>query len=256
VAWKLFDRKDAPKAKPPAEPPPPQGGPSPGCLVCGAGLAAVNAAPAGPAPCALCGASGAVAERCTAGHAVCEACLAGPGAAVVERTCAASEEHDPVALALRLLRHPRLSLGPGDHDLLVPAVLVAAWSNVRGEGAARAARVRQARVRSEPPVPSGRALARGQGAAAGAGTFVAVVAVAAGGAADGALVDRMVARARFIIGEGDDTLCVRRNALVAVLAAARFARDGLGAELPARGLACERAGKNPSCVGAGCPFNR
>jgi hypothetical protein len=85
---------------------------------------------------------------------------------------------------------------------------------------------------------------------------VALAAEAAQGAADGALVDRMVARARLVIGDGDDTLCMRRNALVAVLAAARFVRDELGAELPARGLGCERAGKNPSCVGAGCPFNR
>jgi hypothetical protein len=175
---------------------------------------------------------------------------------VVERTCAASEERDPVALALRLVRHPRLRLGPDEHDLLVPSVLLAAWSTARGEGTARAARVREARARSTPQAPAERVRDRALGAAAGAGTFAAVAAEVLHGRSDTSRVDRMISRARALIGEGEDALCQRRNALVAVLAAARFAREGLGADLPARGISCERAGKNPSCVGAGCPFNR
>jgi hypothetical protein len=187
---------------------------------------------------------------------VCGACLSGPPADLVERVCGASDERDPVALALRLVSHPRLRLAPEDHDLVVPAALVAAWSSRRGEAAARAGRVREARARLAPVPPEVRARRGGEGASAGAGIFVAVASSASRLAGDGALVDRVVARARAVIGEGDDALCERRNTLVAVLAAARFAREELGADLPSRGLACERAGKNPTCVGSGCPFNR
>ncbi|MFT3912794.1 MAG: DUF5714 domain-containing protein [Anaeromyxobacteraceae bacterium] len=231
------------------------GAPSPAavaaCLVCGDALLG-----AGEAGCTLCGRTGAHPERCGRGHAVCDACLDGPAADVVERTCAASDERDPVALALRLLRHPRLRLGPADHDQLVPSVLVAAWSTTRNEPGKRAARVSEARARARaaPTVKLGRP--DGRGAAAGAGAFVSLAAEASRGGPDAALVDRMIARAQAIIGSGDDAACMRRNALVAVLAAARFAKDGLGAELSARGFACENAGRNPTCVGAGCPFNR
>ena len=244
---KKKDRPAAASAAPAS--PAAAGGASTGCLLCGAGPAAP---PAAPARCALCGGERLPAEACASGHALCEPCLTGPVADVIERACAASDERDPVALALRVLRHPRVRPGPSEYDQLVPSVLVAAWTTARGEVAARAERVREARARV-PARPAGRP--DGRGAAAGAGTFVALAAEAAGGARDGALVDRAIARAQAIIGSGADAACERRNALVAVLAAARVARE-LGTELPARGLSCENAGKNPSCVGAGCPFNR
>jgi hypothetical protein len=243
--WK---RPPAPAAA--SAPPPTAAGVA--CLVCGDALLA----PGGEAGCTLCGAAGAHPERCARGHALCEACLAGPAADLVERTCAATDERDPIALALRLLRHPRLLLGTADHDQLVPSVLVAAWSNGRNEPGKRPARVAEARARAAAAPAARPGRPDGRGAAAGAGAFVALAAEATRGGPDVALVDRMIARAQAIIGSGEDALCVRRNALVAVLAAARFAKEGLGVELPARGLSCERAGKNPSCVGAGCPFNR
>ncbi|MFO0582582.1 MAG: DUF5714 domain-containing protein [Anaeromyxobacter sp.] len=238
----------AAKAPPAAAVTPPAGA---ACLVCGDALLG-----AGEAGCTLCGRTGVHPERCGRGHAVCDACLDGPAADVIERTCAASDERDPVALALRLLRHPRVRLGPADHDQLVPSVLVAAWSTTRNEPGKRAVRVAEARARAKaaPTVKLGRP--DGRGAAAGAGAFVSLAAEASRGGADAALAGKAVARAQAIIGSGDDAACMRRNALVAVLAAARFAKDGLGTELSARGFACENAGRNPSCVGAGCPFNR
>jgi len=193
-----------------------------------------------------------VAERCRSGHAVCAACLGGPAREVVERTCAASVERDPVAIAERLTRHAVLRLLPEDHDLLVPAALAAAWSNVRGEGGLRAVRVREAAGRMPPP---GRPRHDGEGAASGAGAFVSLVA-GWSGRADPALAEQAAARASALIGRGDDALCPSRNALVAILATARLAREKLGTEMPAHGVACERAGKNPTCIGSACPFNR
>jgi hypothetical protein len=253
VPFRIFQRRPAPAA--PAAPAAARSAAAPsaaaGCLVCGAALADAGGA---PGACALCGREGRLAERCAAGHAACAACLAGPAAEVIARACGATEERDPVAIAVRLTRHPTLRLGPADHDLLVAAALVASWSTVRGEGAQRAARVRAAVERAPRAAPPARP--DGRGAATAAGTFVALAAEADRRASVEALVEQAAARARALVGEGEDALCLRRNALVSILATARFARDHLGADLPARGLACERAGKNPSCVGAGCPFHR
>lgn len=248
MRFRIFQRGGpGPADSPPAAPDAPGAW---ACLVCGGARAEAGV---GPAPCALCGRTAGLAERCRSGHAVCAACLAGPTGEVVERACAATGERDPVAIAERITRHPVLRLLPDDHDLLVPAALAAAWSNVRGEGDLRAARVREVAVR----MARGSAAPRrdGEGAASGAGVFVSL-AVVWTGRPDPALADRAAARAATLIGRGDDALCSRRNALVAILATARLAREQLGVDLPARGLACERAGKNPTCIGAACPFNR
>jgi len=170
----------------------------------------------------------------------------------VERTCAATGERDPVAIAERLTRHAVLRLLPEDHDLLVPAALAASWSNARGEFELRAVRVHEVAERMSPARVPRR---DGEGAASGAGAFVSLLA-RWNGRADPALAERAVARAATLIGRGDDALCSRRNALVAILATARLGRDQLGAEMPAHGVACERAGRNPTCIGAACPFNR
>jgi hypothetical protein len=222
-----------------------------GCLLCGEEL--VAAAGARPAACVLCGAARPPSQRCSRGHAACAACLAGAPRDVVERVCAATPERDPVALALRLLELPALRAGGADHGFLVPAVLIATWANATGRATDRAALVAEARRRAatEPGCRD-----EGHcGAAQGAGTFVAIAAAARPGGDDGALAARMAARAASLVGESGSRCC-KRDSLLSLLAAARFAREHLDAELPAQGIGCERSGRSAECMGSGCPFNR
>jgi hypothetical protein len=48
------------------------------------------------------------------------------------------------------MRHPVVELHGPEHHFLVPSALLAAFSNVRGDGDRRAERVAEARHRSEP----------------------------------------------------------------------------------------------------------
>lgn len=172
---------------------------------------------------------------------------------LIERTCLASEEKDPLAIAHRLLHEPALKRHGPEHGFLVPAVLVAAFSNARGEGAKRAERVAEARRRSDPA--AGFCGTRGTcGAAVGAGTFVAIVAGAAPKQRD--LADRMTRRALSVIGKSDGARCSRRDSRLAILAAVKFAHEHLKTQMPTRGPSCEWATSNKDCVGPGCPFNR
>lgn len=226
-----------------------------GCLVCGAGL--VYLATSEPMACALCGATRESAARCAAGHYACDACHAAPAKDVVERTCAASEETDPVALAVRLMHHPSVKMHGPEHHFLVPAVLLAAWSNARGEGALRAQRVAEARRRSEPVLGSFCGLQGACGAAIGAGTFVAIAtgSTPVKGPERG-LSNRMTARALDVVARTDGARCCKRDAFLAILAAARFAREHLGVRLPAHGPACDWSAVNAECTGDACPFHR
>jgi hypothetical protein len=226
-----------------------------GCLVCGADLSYLAAS--APMTCALCGAGRDSAARCAAGHFVCDACHAAPAREVIERTCAASEERDPVALAVRLMRHPALKLHGPEHHFLVPAVLLAALWNARGEPGRRAEAVREARRRSEPVAGGFCGLQGACGAGIGAGIFVALAtgSTPLDGPARG-LANRMTARALDVVSRTGGARCCKRDSFLSILAAARFAREHLGVALPARGPACEWSAVNRECLGEACPFHR
>ncbi len=95
------------------------------------------------------------------------------------------------------------------------------------------------------------------GAGIGTGTFVAVAtgSTPLAGPARG-LSNRMTARALQVIAETDAPRCCKRDSFLAILAAARFAREHLGVHLPARGPACEWSGTNRECLGEACAFHR
>ncbi|HET8542142.1 MAG TPA: DUF5714 domain-containing protein [Anaeromyxobacter sp.] len=226
-----------------------------GCLVCGAPLVYLEAS--APMACALCGASRASNARCAAGHHACDACHAATAKDVIERTCAATDETDPVALAVRLMRHPAVKMHGPEHHFLVPAVLLAAYSNARGEPERRAARVAEARRRSDPVLGSFCGIQGACGAAIGTGTFVAIAtgSTPTRGPERG-LSNRMTARALDVISRTAGARCCKRDSFLALLAAVRFAKERLGVDLPARGPACDWSGTNAECLGDACPFHR
>lgn len=226
-----------------------------GCLVCGAPI--VYLAASEPMRCALCGAERESAARCAAGHHACDGCHAWPAKDVIERACVASDETDPVALAVRLMRHPSVKLHGPEHHFMVPAVLLAAFSNARGEPERKAERIAEARRRSEPVLGGFCGLQGACGAGIGTGTFVALAAGATPmKGPERGLANRMTARALDVVSRTGGARCCKRDSFLAILAAARFAKAHLGVDLPARGPACEWSAANRECTGDACPFNR
>ncbi len=226
-----------------------------GCTVCGADL--VYLAAAAPASCALCGTSRETAARCAAGHFVCDACHSGSAKDVIERVCARTASADPVEIAVGLMRHPVLKMHGPEHHFLVPAALVAAWCNATGRGDERAERVAEARRRSEPIAGSFCGIQGACGAGIGTGIFVAL---ATGSTplrgAERGLANRMTARALEVISGTGGARCCKRESLLSLLAAVKFAREHLGVDLRGRGPACEWSDRNAECLGDGCPFHR
>ncbi len=255
--FKIFQRNAPPPSAPGAEPEPAAAGEghATGCVVCGRELVYLPATTT--MTCALCGASKDSAARCAAGHYVCDGCHAAPAKDVIEKVCAATDEKDPMVLALRLMRHPALKLHGPEHHFLVPAVLLAAWSNAKGEGAKRAERVAEARRRSDPILGGFCGLQGVCGAAIGTGTFVSVAtgATPLEGKKRG-LANRMTARALTVVGATDAARCCKRDSMLSILAAVKFANEHLGGKLVAKGAACEWCDVNLECGGAACPFNR
>jgi hypothetical protein len=59
-----------------------------------------------------------------------------------------------------------------------------------------------------------------------------------------------------VVSPRDGARCCKRDAFLAILAAARFAREHLGVALPVRAPACDWSGTNGECIGDACPFHR
>ena len=155
------------------------------------------------------------------------------------------------------MRHPALKMHGPEHHFLVPAVLVAAYWNAKGDPAKRAEAVREARRRSDPVLGGFCGLQGACGAGIGTGTFVALVtgATPLAGPARG-LANRMTARALDVVSRTGGARCCKRDSVLSNLAAARFARVHLGVALPARGPAGEWSDVNRECLADGCPFHR
>jgi len=226
-----------------------------GCLVCGAAL--VYLAASEPMTCALCGVTRPSNARCAGGHYACDACHATPARDLIERTCAASDENDPIALAVRLMHHPSVKMHGPEHHFMVPAVLLAALSNARGEPERRAARIAEGRRRSEPVTGGFCGIQGACGAGIGTGIFVAIAAGASPmKGPERCLSNRMTARALDVIARTEGPRCCKRESFLAILAAARFAREHLGVDLRAGGPSCDWSGTNGECIGDACPFHR
>ncbi len=226
-----------------------------GCVVCGAELVYLPAAE--PLRCVHCGGAFESAARCPAGHYVCDVCHSGSAKDVIASACAGTDATDPVELALGLMRHPSVKLHGPEHHFMVPAVLLATYANATGAPERRAAWVAEARRRSEPVLGGFCGLQGACGAAIGTGIFVAI---ATGSTPlDGprrGLANRMTARALDVVSRTGGARCCKRDSLLSILAAARFAGQHLGVALPARGVACEFSERNAQCLEEGCPFYR
>jgi hypothetical protein len=226
-----------------------------GCLVCGQDLVHLPAST--ELSCVLCGTPKLAFARCKGGHFACDACHAAPAMDVIEKVCAASEERDPMALALRMLRDQAVKLHGPEHHFLVPAVLLAAYSNVKREPQRRAERVAEARRRVAPILGGSCAMLGACGAAVGTGTFVSIVTEATPlKGKERGLANRMTARALTVVGATDAARCCKRDSMLSILAAVKFAREHLRVDLAARGPECEWRSVNAQCGGTACPFHR
>jgi hypothetical protein len=224
-----------------------------GCLTCGAEL--VYLAAAERMRCALCGAPAESAARCSAGHFVCDACHSGSAKDVIERACLAAEGDDPLAIARALMRHPKLKLHGPEHHFLVPAALLAAHANARGDRAGLPGLLAEARRRSDA-VPGGFCGFQG---ACGAGIGAGIYASLATGATPltrepWALANAATARALDVLAKVGGPRCCKRTTGLVLLAMVRFARERLGVPLASSSAPCEFADANAECIEGRCPF--
>ncbi|HEY6099066.1 MAG TPA: DUF5714 domain-containing protein, partial [Anaeromyxobacter sp.] len=225
-----------------------------GCLVCGAAIEYLQAA--ADVSCATCGALQAGTARCAAGHFVCDGCHSGSAKDVIERFCAATASTDPVEISRVLMRHPKVKMHGPEHHFLVPAALLAAHANARGEPGEKRRLLAEARRRSEPVAGGFCGYQGACGAAIGAGIYASIASGATPLAREPwALANAATAKALEVVSRVGGPRCCKRTTWLVLLSAIRFARERLGVALAGRGARCEHSALNRECIEARCPFH-
>ncbi|NTV90699.1 MAG: radical SAM protein, partial [Clostridiales bacterium] len=103
-----------------------------GCLICGHELIYSGEAPTSQ-KCYICGTSKEASIFCPNGHYICDGCHSLDIPGKVEQLLVSSSEPDPVVLAQMLFELPGLNMHGPEYHSIVPAVLVTAYQNLRGE---------------------------------------------------------------------------------------------------------------------------
>ena len=224
-----------------------------GCLVCGADL--VYAEQPRQLACVCCGAELPTHAACVNGHFICDQCHGLPALDLIERTCLASSDTDPLRLAIGLMGNPAVKMHGPEHHFLVPAVLITAFCSVQGN--TRKADMLTAARKRAADVKGGFCGLHGTcGAGMGAGIACSVLTGATPLSRDEwRLANLMTAACLTAIGEAGGPRCCKRDTFLALQVGRDFLNRHLGASLPIGPQpVCTFAGHNRECLQADCNF--
>jgi hypothetical protein len=175
----------------------------------------------------------------------------------IERFCGATRMTDPCTLADMIMGNQAVSMHGPEHHYLVPAVLLACYSNAAGEEPERKREMLAlARTRAEK-VPGGFCGTHGScGAALGAGIAVSIISGATPlSDREWRMSNRVTALALADIAEHGGPRCCKRDTFLALLAAVPFINKHFSVDLPRNlSVVCRFSSMNRECRVRECPF--
>jgi len=80
--------------------------------------------------CCFCGGREKADYACPDGHYICEDCRVASPDRLVKKVCEATQETDPMKIAIPLMKHPAIQIHGPEHHYLVSSVLLAALRNL------------------------------------------------------------------------------------------------------------------------------
>jgi hypothetical protein len=225
-----------------------------GCLVCGSPL--VYTAPE-TRTCHYCRTVQQSNAACQEGHFICDACHSASANDLIQRVCSATDSKEPLALAISLMRDPRIKMHGPEHHYLVPAVLLAAWSNTTGQPeATRAQWVSKARGRAEEVKGGSCGFNGACGAGIGTGICVSVgLGATPLSVSEWRLANLLTSRSLGAIAENGGPRCCKRDTFLAIEQAKAFLEQEKGVAFPAEeSPRCEFSPLNKECIAEACPY--
>jgi hypothetical protein len=194
--------------------------------------------------------------KCKDGHFVCDACHSMPASELIEIYCTTSTGEDPLELALNLMKSPQIKMHGPEHHFLVPAVLLAAYYNVKKDYAMKSLKLMEAKFRASNVLGGFCGLYGACGAAVGTGIFIALVTNSTPlSKEEWKLSNTMTAKSLLTIANHGGPRCCKRNSFLAINKAVNFVKENLGVEMKiSRKIWCGFSDLNKECLQNKCPF--
>lgn len=194
-------------------------------------------------------------SRCIHGHYVCDDCHRSDANGLIERYCTSTTATDPLEMAITLMSHPSVNMHGPEHHFLVPAVLLAAYYNQQGSGE-KAAKIRQARKRSENIKGGSCGFYGNCGAGVGTGIFMSLITGATPlSKKEWQLSNQMTAECLLSIAEHGGPRCCKRDTYLALQSAKAFLQKNFAVEIAMREpIRCQFHNMNRECLKRECPF--
>jgi hypothetical protein len=223
-----------------------------GCLVCGADL--IYSDDYRTLTCYCCKGEFQSNVTCGQGHFVCDQCHARSGTEWIETFCNNSDSVNPFRMATEIMHSEKIKMHGNEHHFLVPAVLIAAYSN-KTNNADKAAMISIARKRAEK-IPGGFCGTHGNcGAGVGTGIFVSVITKSTPLAKEEWSMSNLVTgRSLIAIAEHGGPRCCKRDVYLALNEAVLFLREKLHTELETEEVRCGFFENNRECLERECIF--
>jgi hypothetical protein len=224
------------------------------CLVCGAELKYTTNY--FPVTCVFCGKRYDTNVQCVQGHYICDSCHSLPSSEFIARFCITSEMKDPIEQAITLMRDSRIAMHGSEHHFLVPAVLLSAYYNVKGNRSTKEEKIKIAQKRAANVLGGFCGFYGDCGAAVGVGIFISIITGATPlSIKEWQLSNLATGRSLITIAENGGPRCCKRNTILALQGAAEFVKEQFSITLPINStLRCEFSSLNKQCLKEKCRF--
>ena len=224
------------------------------CLICGEELKYLDEYV--KMTCSFCGKEFESNVSCIKDHYVCDGCHSLPANEIIKKICIDSTLTDPVELAVSIMKSPKVAMHGPEHHLLVPAVLLTVYYNLKNQPELKAEKIEQAEKRAANVLGGFCGFCGDCGAAVGTGIFISLITGANPLSKDEwKLSNLMTARSLLAIASLGGPRCCKRVSFISIVEAIYFLDEHFGIVIPVKSdLVCEFSKLNRECLKEQCPF--
>lgn len=225
------------------------------CLLCGSPL--VYLTESRTCTCELCKGQFESEATCQQGHFICNSCHSASANDLIEKVCINSTSTKPVEMAISLMNASSISMHGPEHHFLVPAVLLTAYYNQKGNAQEKIKEIKVARGRAENVLGGFCGFYGACGAGIGTGIFISLITDSTPLSKETwGMANQMTAESLRCIGALGGPRCCKRDTFMALKTAKKFVKRKLQITLDVPDtIRCEFNEFNQECLEEHCPFH-
>lgn len=225
-----------------------------GCLVCGAELAYQTGHD--DLECFLCHRIVPSTVKCREGHFVCDRCHSLSGNDFVEEVCVNSTSRDPMELVRVLMNSAKVPMHGPEHHFIVPAALLTAYYNIKGDPEQKRKKIKEARARSSNILGGFCGYYGDCGAAVGTGIFVSLITDSTPlSTREWRLSNTVTAKSLLSVAIHGGPRCCKRNTWLSITEAVNFLKENLHMTMKIeKDTQCHYSALNKECLKDKCLY--